>query len=97
MHVVEIGNRPASLDEIQGQYMGLLKFSPAGWQSVTTAIESIPPHERDPLHMTGLLQRMIAMGTTVHGVAVSEPWFECDSADDVRLCELALADGRLRL
>ena len=33
-HVAEIGERAARMEEIEGQYMGLLRFTPAGWQRV---------------------------------------------------------------
>ena len=95
--VIEIGNKPRTLDEIEGQYMGLLRFSPAGWTQSTALADQLPPAERDRLHMTGLLQRMITAGVAVRGVPVAAPWFECDSAEDVRLCEEEIAAGRLRL
>src|SRR5690606_31607320 len=31
--LLEIGNKPNSLQEIQGQFMGLLKFTPNGWNT----------------------------------------------------------------
>ena len=29
--LIEIGLKASSIEEIEGQYMGLLKFTPAGW------------------------------------------------------------------
>ncbi len=29
--LAEIGYKPKSVDEVQGQYMGLLRFTPQGW------------------------------------------------------------------
>jgi choline kinase len=96
-YVVEIGRQPGSIEDVQGQYMGLLKFSPQGWRRVRELVESLPMHEQNRLHMTGMLQRLITSGTRVLGVAITDSWWECDSAEDVRLCEAELAAGRLTL
>ena len=32
--LIEIGNKTNNIDEIGGQYMGLLKFTPQGWIEV---------------------------------------------------------------
>ena len=29
--LLEIGNKPRNVEEVEGQYMGLLRFSPEGW------------------------------------------------------------------
>ena len=29
--LLEIGNKPRNVEEVEGQYMGLLRFSPRGW------------------------------------------------------------------
>lgn len=29
--LTEIGRKPTTIDEVHGQYMGLLRFSPPGW------------------------------------------------------------------
>src|SRR5213076_1357092 len=56
----EIGNTPASLDDIQGQYMGLLRFEPEGWQEIARLRADMTPEECDRMHLTGTLQRVIA-------------------------------------
>ena len=33
-YIMELGNKPQSLDEIDGQYMGLLRFNPNSWKKV---------------------------------------------------------------
>ena len=79
--VVSIGEREDSIDEIQGQYMGLLKFTPAGWASVERLLDGLPAPERDRLDMTSLLRRLIAAGIPVQGVPVDGRWCEVDSGD----------------
>ena len=38
-YITEIGNKPQSLDEIDGQYMGLLRFNPDSWGKVKKKIK----------------------------------------------------------
>jgi len=82
--IVEIGNKPKCLEGIQGQYMGLLKFSPAGWKEVERLRATLCAVERDSMHMTGTLQRIIAAGRVpVRGVPFGGEWAEMDSQEDL--------------
>jgi len=45
--LVEIGNKPKSLSEVEGQYMGLLRFTPAGWNEVLRIRDGLSAAERD--------------------------------------------------
>lgn len=96
-HVVEIGRRAASIGEIEGQYMGLLKFAPAGWRAVCALIDPMALAERDRLDMTGLLARLIESGAAVEAVPAIGPWGEVDSADDLALYEAMIQAGELTL
>lgn len=92
----EIGARSASVDAIQGQYMGLLKIMPAGWAGIERTLEKLGPAAVDRLDMTALLQRLLAEGATIRTVAVSGGWCEVDSADDIRLYERLIAKAERR-
>lgn len=87
--VAEIGQRAATVEEIEGQYMGLLRFTPAVWRRVEALLGSLTPRERDGLDMTALLRTLIAAGEPVHAVARIGPWGEVDSPDDVALYAFA--------
>ncbi|GAB2997393.1 phosphocholine cytidylyltransferase family protein [Amycolatopsis acidiphila] len=77
--VTGIGERPTSLDEVQGQYVGLLKLEPSGWCALRDELAGTG--RRDT---TGVLARVIRGGATrVQGVAVRGPWHEFDSAHDL--------------
>ena len=93
--VVEIGRRAATTAEIEGQYMGLLKFTPAGWAAVERVCAGLAPVLRDRLDMTSLLQLLIDSGVAISAVRVTEPWGEVDSADDLGLYERMIAAGEL--
>jgi L-glutamine-phosphate cytidylyltransferase len=94
--LIEIGRRAKSLAEIQGQYMGLLKFTPAGWAKVEALLASLEPPLRDKLDMTGLLSRLLSQGMPIATVAQTGVWGECDTPGDLQLYESWLAAGRLK-
>ncbi|MER6738270.1 phosphocholine cytidylyltransferase family protein [Streptomyces puniciscabiei] len=83
--LAEIGRRAASTDEIQGQYMGLLRFTPAVWGRVEEVLGGLAPQARDALDMTALLRALIASGELIRTVPRIGPWGEVDSPDDVAL------------
>ena len=90
-----IGARPSTLDEVEGQYMGLLRFTPAGWSSVEAFLAKQPPETVDRLDMTGMLMKLINSGNKIRGVAINEPWGEVDCASDIVLYEKMLAQGEI--
>jgi choline kinase len=93
--VVDIGRRAASLDDIRGQYMGLLKFTPAGYRAVESYLESLLPDQADRLDMTSLLSALIARGHRIEAIRVDGVWGEVDSAADLAVYERWIAEGRL--
>jgi choline kinase len=92
--VVDIGRRTTSLDDIRGQYIGLLKFTPAGWAAVEAHLAGLAPSRGDTLDMTSLLAGLIQAGHWVEGVPAPGPWGEVDNAEDMALYERWIADGR---
>jgi choline kinase len=82
--LAEIGNKPLSITEIQGQYMGLLKFTPTGWgvlQDIRTKLSST---ECDRIHMTGILQKIIEQGyVRISAVPYQRAWGEVDTESDL--------------
>ena len=91
--VTEIGGRPTSVSDVQGQYMGLLGFTPPGWATTEKYLAAHTPEEVDKLDMTKLLSGLIATGGSVKGVPFQGIWGEIDSAEDLALFERLLADG----
>jgi choline kinase len=83
--LLEIGKKPSSKEEIQGQYMGLLKFEPSGWQKIEQATRLPMPKPVEKLDMTTLLQHLIDLGYTIEAIETSDLWLECDNEDDVKL------------
>ena len=88
--VVEIGKKPRGYDEVEGQYMGLLRFTPRAWQQTAQLLDSLEPEVARRLDMTGLLGRLIAAGAEIGAVAIEEAWGEVDSETDLAVYEAAL-------
>lgn len=83
--ITEIGNKTDNLDEIEGQYMGLLKFTPLGWGIVKKFLASLDIKTRDKIDMTSLLSGLIKCGVKIQAVPISENWYEVDSVQDLKL------------
>lgn len=85
--LLEIGARPRTLDDVQGQYMGLLRFTPRGWRTVDDLLGELDAAQRDRLDMTTLLQHLLTRGCVITTVAVEHPWYEIDSPSDLDLAQ----------
>lgn len=82
--LAEIGNQPKSVDEVQGQYMGLLRFTPYGWAEVLRIRSGLTSEQCDKMHMTGTLQKVIDAGrVAITAVPYTGEWGEVDSAEDL--------------
>jgi choline kinase len=55
-NLIDIGRRTTDMNDIQGQYMGLLKFTPEGWRAVEAVLASVDQKTRDAMDMTTLLR-----------------------------------------
>lgn len=91
--LIEIGQRTRDLSAIAGQYMGLLKITPAGWGAMRAVIDALPPDAVDRLDMTSLLKRLLNHSVRIAAVPVDGGWCEIDSADDLRLYDRCLEEA----
>ena len=82
--LTEIGGRATSVDQIQGQYMGLLRFTPAGWAEVMRLRSQLSVKDADRMHMTGTLQQVITAGRLrLAAIPYAGQWGEVDSQSDL--------------
>lgn len=95
--VIDIGARPQSLAEVQGQYMGLLRISPSGFAQIAELVARLPPDRSDKLDMTSLLSLLIADGAIVLAVPTAPDWGEIDSESDLHLYEDLIRRDQLKL
>jgi choline kinase len=95
--LLEIGGKTADWTEIEGQYMGLLKFTPVAWQWVEQTLAAVDPTIGDRLDMTGLLRRLLAQHLPIGTVSTEGQWGEIDNASDLALYERMVREGTLTL
>jgi L-glutamine-phosphate cytidylyltransferase len=84
--IKEIGRKVSDIDEIESQFIGLLKFTreSMGWvRGIVKAEEA----DAAKLDMTGLLSRLIDRGYSVQGIETSGNWCEIDSESDLSVAE----------
>lgn len=82
-----IGGKPATLDEVEGQYMGLFRLTPHSWQLLLDARARLPQERRDNIDMTSLFSLLVQGGTRIAGTPTVDPWGEIDCPSDVKLYE----------
>jgi choline kinase len=98
--IVEIGQRPESQEDIQGQYIGLMKFSEEGLAILKHVFDAAlssgdlggkPPEKA---YMTDMLQAIIDRGYDVWPVFAEGGWVEIDTVQDL---SAPITRHRLRL
>ncbi|HJA79202.1 MAG TPA: phosphocholine cytidylyltransferase family protein [Candidatus Desulfovibrio intestinavium] len=88
----DIGRKPQGLADIQGQYMGLLRITPAGWREMLAACGALGDAVART-DMTGFLRVLMARQVPVAAVPVRGGWCEVDSQEDLRAYEACLTRG----
>ena len=98
--IASIGKRPATLAEIEGQFMGLLALHPAGWDAIATYLSQTEsedgPAAIDRMDCTTLLSRLIERSTVIDCIDVEGRWCEFDSRSDCIAVERALGQPGFR-
>ena len=92
--VIEIGGKTNNIDDIKGQYMGLLKFTQRGWKQIEEYLLSLPVEEVAKLDMTSLLSRLIRKRVRIKGVPISGMWYEVDNETDLNTYAAVIAEGK---
>ena len=88
----EIGGKPKSLDEIHGQYMGLLCCDTSGWQTLRKVCAELG-RAVDTTDMTTFLRLLLTKNIPVAALPVVGKWCEADSGTDLQHYEQALTQG----
>ncbi len=96
--LLEIGGKTTRIEDIEGQYMGLLKFTPPAWSAVEALLSTLDAAIRDRLDMTGLLRRLLAGKELPIGTFGTDgQWGEIDNPEDVALYQNMVREGELLL
>lgn len=81
--LIEIGGRAQSVEEIEGQFMGLLKFTPKGWSIIENYLNTLTQEACDKMDMTKLLKGLLSRGESISAIRIEEPWYEVDNEKDL--------------
>ncbi len=80
--ITEIGNKTLKIQDIQGQYMGLMKFKPKGWGNFKKCLKKDFNNNFDNLYLTDVLQKLIEKKFTIKASKYDGKWAEVDSQKD---------------
>jgi L-glutamine-phosphate cytidylyltransferase len=96
-NLIDIGGRTTQIDDIEGQYMGLLKFTPKAWRAVEAVLAAVDAKTCAAMDMTKLLRALLGSGFPIGTVGIAGQWGEIDSATDLELYERMIKEGDLCL
>jgi len=100
--VTELGKKPKSYDEIQGQYLGLFKISAKVLKDLCAVYDQMDREaiydgkDFDNMYMTSFLQHLINLDWKVKAVPVERGWLEVDTVEDLEFYEKSQKDGTLK-
>ena len=84
--ITDIGNKPSNVEQVQGQYMGLLRITPESWKQIVCVLSKLSKKERNEISMTYILQKVIKRTKlSVVGVSYEGEWGEIDSQTDLQI------------
>lgn len=91
--VAAIGAPIHDLSEADGQYIGLVRFTPSGWRRTERLLARLGARRVRTLETTHLLAYLVAEGERIAAVPIRGGWCEVDTPGDVKLYEDRLAAG----
>ena len=96
--LLEIGSKTDRIENIEGQFIGLLKFTPSTWNAVEVLLNSLDTATRDHLDVTGLLRRLLAtQRVPIDTFCTDGQWGEIDNPEDLTLYQTMVMQGELQL
>ena len=99
--VIELGKKPTSLSEIQGQYIGLMKFNASLAGQLTTIYNGLDRSgdydgkDFDNMYMTTFLQILIDRKWRARAIKIENGWLEVDTPKDLELYDTMYRNGAL--
>jgi choline kinase len=86
-YLLTIGDKTDDINDIQGQYMGLLKITPVAWRKIKNFMSRFNQSDIDQLSMTSLLNQLLKINMPIKTVPCVEAWGEIDNATDLAYFE----------
>ncbi|WP_154223992.1 NTP transferase domain-containing protein [Marinicella rhabdoformis] len=100
--VLELGKKPKSYDEIQGQYTGLIKIRKdkvkdfiAFYHALDKSV-TFDGQDFDNMYMTSFIQQLIDANWEVKAALVHNGWLEIDSVSDLEAYQSLQDQGLLK-
>jgi len=99
--ITELGKKPSGYEDIQGQYIGLIKVRRDWAISLRQLYEAMDPDStfdgktRKQMYMTSLIQHAIDNGWPVESVFIANGWLEVDTYAELELYRQMEANGTL--
>ena len=106
-NIIEIGQKTNNLNEIQGQYIGLMKFNSEWTKKLLDFYQRCreksekggnplnPKIEFKKSYFTDLLQGLVTDGNELKPIFVNGGWLEFDTIDDFELYEKMIENNSL--
>ena len=90
-YLLEIGQKETSINNIQGQYMGLIKFTPNSWEILKALRQTLKAEVKDKMHMTNTLNLILQKQLLkIKAISFNGIWAEFDSAEDLNFVNNSL-------
>ncbi len=89
----DIGKKVQNYQDIQGQYMGLLRFSLAGWEKFCQLCQALGEQVKST-DMTSLLQLFLTQNMPIGAMPVKGKWCEADNQHDLHVYEKMLQQSQ---
>lgn len=91
--ITEIGATPDGYEDIEGQYIGLIKIHSEYVDEIESIYESLSDGGTKSVEMTAFLQHLIDTGWAVQAVPVEGKWLEVDTISDLEYYRETLESG----
>ncbi len=107
-YITEIGQKPTNLEEIQSQYIGLIKFQNDAIDFVLNCYERMKKKSlsgKNPLnpkipfeksYMTDFLQCLIKENRKIKAIPINNGWLEMDSMRDYNIYKKKIKDNSIK-
>lgn len=106
-YLTSIGQKTSDLKEIQGQYIGLMKFQNDGLEFIKRKYDEAkiisknsknvlnPALDFEKSYMTDFLQYLIKNDAKLKAINIKNGWLELDSINDYKIYQTVMASGNL--
>ena len=83
--IKEIGKKTKNIKNINGQYMGLIKFNPSGWKIFKKCLQKHFHGKYEKLYLTDIFQKLIENDINIFGIRFNGKWAEVDNLKDYKI------------